>query len=195
VKRVFDLTLAITALVLLAPLFAVIMIAVLVTDGWPVFFGQKRVGQHGVPFIMWKFRTMVVGSDRRGNRLTIGSDPRVTRLGYWLRKFKIDELPQFWNVVRGEMSLVGPRPEVPEYVDRYTAQQREVLKLKPGITDVASIRFRHEGELLGTANDPHETYVRQIMPLKISLNLEYARSASVLSDLRVMAKTATSLLE
>jgi lipopolysaccharide/colanic/teichoic acid biosynthesis glycosyltransferase len=195
VKRVFDLTLAITALVLLAPLFAVIMIALLVTDGWPVFFGQKRVGQHGVPFIMWKFRTMVVGSDRRGNRLTIGSDPRVTRLGYWLRKFKIDELPQFWNVVRGEMSLVGPRPEVPEYVDRYTAQQREVLKLKPGITDVASIRFRHEGELLGTASDPHETYVRQIMPLKISLNLEYARSASVLSDLRVMAKTATSLLE
>jgi lipopolysaccharide/colanic/teichoic acid biosynthesis glycosyltransferase len=189
----FDLVLAATGLLVLAPLLGLVMVAVAACDGPPIFFGQRRVGQYGAPFTMWKFRTMVVGSDRSGNRLTLGHDPRITRIGYWLRKYKIDELPQLWNVVRGEMSFVGPRPEVPEYVELYTAQQRKVLQLKPGITDVASIRFRNENELL-IGDNAHEVYVNEIMPQKISLNIEYASRSNLFSDLCVIAKTTSILL-
>jgi lipopolysaccharide/colanic/teichoic acid biosynthesis glycosyltransferase len=147
------------------------------------------VGRGGKPFRMIKFRTMRAEPVKDASLLTVGEDPRITRIGRLVRNLKLDELPQLINVVRGEMSLVGPRPEVPKYVDKYTPEQRRVLDLMPGITDPASIRFRNESELLGKADDPESTYVERIMPEKIRLNLEYARRSSFLSDIGIVLKT------
>jgi lipopolysaccharide/colanic/teichoic acid biosynthesis glycosyltransferase len=143
---------------------------------------------------MWKFRTMVVDAERRGPPLTVGADPRITPLGSWLRRHKLDELPQLVNVLRGDMTLVGPRPEVRRYVARYTPQQRRVLDLVPGMTDPASVRFRDESLLLAAAADPEVLYVHRLMPEKIRLNLDYAARATVWSDLVVILTTAASLL-
>lgn len=158
-------------------------------DKGPVFFRQERVGYKGRPFRIWKFRTMVVDAEKIGKPLTVGRDPRITRVGYWLRKFKLDELPQLFNVLVGEMSLVGPRPEVPKYVALYTPEQRKVLDLVPGITDPASIKYRDESEILGRSPDPDRTYLEEIMPEKIRLNLEYAAHATVWSDFIIVLKT------
>ncbi|HEX6533927.1 MAG TPA: sugar transferase [Gemmatimonadaceae bacterium] len=192
-KRACDVLGAAVGLVVLSPLLVAIALAIALVDGRPVLFRHERVGRRGRLFRMWKFRTMVVGAERKGPHITPGGDPRVTRLGRWLRRRKLDELPQLVNVLRGEMSLVGPRPEVPRYVARYTAAEREVLRLVPGITDPASIRYADEGALLARAADPERLYVEEVMPEKIRLNLEYARRATPLTDIATVAATLLHL--
>lgn len=193
-KRVVDVVVSALAVLLLWPLGLVIAGAVVLGDGGPAFFRQERVGRGGGTFRMWKFRTMVVDAERRGRQLTVGGDPRVTRVGAVLRRTKLDELPQLFNVLRGEMSLVGPRPEVPRYVALYTADQRAVLRLTPGITDPASLRYRDESTELAVAADPERMYVEHILPEKIRLNLTYASQATWVSDLAVIGATVGALV-
>lgn len=188
-KRVFDLAAAFLGVLLLSPLFLAVALWVRVCDGSPVFFRQVRIGRGGDPFRMLKFRTMVPGAENRGALLTVGADGRITPTGKWLRRWKIDELPQLFNVLGGTMSFVGPRPEVARYVARYTPEQRSVLDRMPGITDPASIRYRDESELLARAGDPEDYYVRVLLPEKIRLNLEYGERATVSADVRVILKT------
>lgn len=192
-KRAFDLCWTVPGLLLLSPLLAVVAVLVLVRDGRPVFFRQERIGRGGRPFRIWKFRTMAAGS-ATGGALTVAGDARVTRTGRWLRALKLDELPQLFNVLAGEMSLVGPRPEVPRFVDQYTPAQRLVLDAPPGITDPACLRFRHEGELLARARDPERVYVTEIMPEKLRLNLEYATRATRWTDFVVIVRTLWTLV-
>lgn len=194
IKRAFDLCGALLGLVVVAPVLAAIALVIVLFEGRPVFFRQERVGASGRTFRMWKFRTMVVGAERMGAPLTVGNDRRVTRVGRWLRRQKLDELPQLLNVVTGEMSLVGPRPEVPHLLARYTPAQREVLRLVPGITDPASLRFYDEANLLARAADPERFYFEAIVPEKIRLNLRYAREATLLTDLVVIASTVRRIV-
>ena len=171
--RFFDILLSGIGLVLLSPLFLLIYIIIRTSSRGPGFYSQKRIGKDGMPFKLHKFRTMRIGSDK-GRLITVGGkDTRITKAGYYIRKYKLDELPQLWNVFIGEMSLVGPRPEVEKYVQLYTPSQRVVLKVKPGITDYASIEFSDENVILGQADDPEKMYVEQIMPKKIEYNLRY----------------------
>ncbi|WP_306589636.1 sugar transferase [Geothrix sp. 21YS21S-4] len=188
-KRVFDVFWSALGLALLWPLLLVAACAVKLEDGGPIFFRQVRVGRGGKPFRIWKFRTMVVDADRQGRAITVGRDPRITRVGAWLRDTKLDELPQLLNVLVGEMSLVGPRPEVPRYVAFYSDAEQAILGLRPGITDLASIKYRSESELLAEAENPDETYVRVLLPDKIRINLAYASRASVASDFLVILAT------
>ncbi|MGH7721173.1 MAG: sugar transferase [Gemmatimonadaceae bacterium] len=192
-KRTFDLACGVLGLGVGAPIFLAVAALVFLADGRPVFFRQERVGLHGRTLWMWKFRSMRTGSDRKGALLTVGDDPRVTRVGRWLRRFKLDELPQLLNVIAGDMSIVGPRPEVGRYVRLYSTAQRRVLDLVPGITDPASIRYRDESALLGTAGDPEQLYVAEILPEKIRLNLEYAERATVCTDLALVLRTLGAL--
>lgn len=189
VKRLFDVLSAFAGLLLLMPLFILVAAAIKLDDGGPVFFRHERIGKGNKPFGMYKFRSMRVDAAQHGGPLTVGGDPRITRSGRWLRKSKLDELPQLWNVLRGEMSLVGPRPEVAKYVSLYTAEQRKVLDLVPGITDPASIKFRDEEQLLAQANEPERIYIETIMPEKIRLNLEYAAQATFWRDIGVILLT------
>jgi len=193
-KRVFDFIFSALGLVILFPIFIIIALLIKIEDGGPVLFIQERIGYRGRPFFMYKFRTMVVDADKKGNLLTVGGDPRITKSGRLLRKFKLDELPQLINVLKGEMSLVGPRPEVEKYVNLYTNEQREVLNLYPGITDPASIEYVNESELLAQSSDPEKLYVEKIMPEKIVLNLEYARQASWWTDFLVIIKTLARII-
>ena len=193
VKRAFDVASAAAGLVLLSPLFAIIAVAIKLDGPGPVFFRQERVGRGGALFRIWKFRTMVADAERRGGVLTVGEDPRVTGAGRMLRRYKLDELPQLLNVIAGEMSLVGPRPEVARYVALYGPRERPVLDLLPGITDPASIEFRDEGALLAGYPDPEAAYVRDFIPRKAALNLEYAARATVASDLGLVLRTVFSL--
>ena len=193
-KRIFDLFFTLLGLPFLFPLFFIIGLLIKLEDGGPIFFVQKRIGYKGKPFLMWKFRTMIVDADKKGTLITIGKDPRITRVGYWVRKFKLDELPQLFNVLKGEMSLVGPRPEVEKYVMLYTPEQEQVLNLIPGMTDPASIKYLNENELLAQAEDPERVYVEKIMPEKIEINLEYARVASCWNDFLVIIKTVLRIL-
>ncbi len=192
-KRTFDLVGAGVGLVLLAPLLSLLTLLVKVHDGGPVFFRQERVGYRGRSFRIWKFRTMVPDAEARGSPLTVGRDPRVTRIGGWLRRLKLDELPQLFNVLVGDMSLVGPRPEVPRYVAAYTADQRRVLELVPGVTDEASIRYVDESTMLAGAAEPERLYIEVIMPDKIRLNLAYAARAAVWTDVRLILATLRRL--
>lgn len=189
IKRCFDFVGAAVGLAILFPALLIVALVVKVADGGPVFYRQTRIGKNGRTFRIWKFRTMAIGADKLGPSITKSGDSRVTPIGRRLRKWKIDELPQLLNVLVGEMSLVGPRPEVPKYVAMYTADQRRVLDFKPGITDKASIEFRNEEALLATAEDPELLYRLFCIPRKIEINLEYALRASVLSDLRVIGAT------
>ncbi len=160
----------------------------------PIVYRQQRVGLNGQLFSLFKFRTMVINSDRKGG-LTVGArDPRITRLGYYLRKFKIDELPQLWNVLFNDMSFVGPRPEIKKYVDLYSPEQKKVLSIKPGITDYASIVYKNENEILGQAVNPEQEYIRTIMPHKISLNLTYIQKKSLPAYFAILFKTIFSIL-
>jgi len=193
-KRTLDLVCAGVGVALLAPLFLFIALLVKAEDGGPVFFKQERIGYRGRPFRMWKFRTMVPDAEACGLLLTVGRDVRVTGVGAWLRRLKLDELPQLFNVVVGDMTLVGPRPEVPRYVALYRADQRRVLELMPGVTDEASIRYANEGTMLAAAADPERFYVEQIVPEKIRLNLAYAGRATVWTDLRVILATLRRLV-
>ena len=188
-KRAFDLFWATVGLLMVWPLFLVVAVLIKLDDRGPVFFRQRRLGLLGKPFRMWKFRTMVVDAERCGSALTVGGDPRITRIGHWLRRTKFDELPQLFNVWRGEMSLVGPRPEVQKYVDLYSDDQRRVLALRPGITDLASVKYRNESAILADAQDPERTYIEKVMPEKIMINLEYASRASVWGDFCVILRT------
>lgn len=188
-KRLFDIIASFIGLILLSLPLLVVALLIKMSDGGPVLFKQQRIGYRGRPFTMLKFRTMRVGADSMGPLITVGEDPRITRIGRWLRKAKIDELPQLINVLRGEMSLVGPRPEVPKYVAMYSAEQRQVLNLVPGITDPASLKYRNESELLASAVDPLDLYVNVIMPDKIRINIQYAQTATLLSDIRFIIKT------
>ena len=192
-KRLFDLVAAGAGLLLLAPVLAVVALAIMLESGPPVFFRQERVGRHGVPFRIWKFRTMVADAERTGGALTIGADPRITSLGRFLRRYKLDELPQLLNVVSGEMSLVGPRPEVARYVAGYTTEERRVLALVPGVTDPASLEYRDEASMLAGRPDPERAYVEEIAPRKIALNLAYAEHATRRSDLGIILRTIAHL--
>lgn len=192
-KRLFDLCCTVCGLLLIWPLLLLIALLVKCDDGGPVFFRQQRIGRHGKPFRMWKYRTMVVNAEALGLQITVGRDPRITRFGHLLRATKLDELPQLFNVLVGEMSLVGPRPEVARYVGMYTEAQRPVLELMPGITDPASIQYRHESELLAQADDPDRTYIDVIMPEKVRLNLEYAQQATPLHDFLIILHTLKRL--
>ncbi|MCG3148791.1 MAG: hypothetical protein PCFJNLEI_02238 [Verrucomicrobiae bacterium] len=189
VKRVFDFSLAAIGLLVLSPVLLVLALLVKISDGGPSFYRQQRVGQGGQLFWIWKFRTMIVNAERQGLGVTKDGDARITRIGRWLRKSKLDELPQLWNVLRGDMSLVGPRPEVPRYVARYTEAQRAVLTLKPGVTDLATLAFRNEEELLASAADVEKYYVEQCLPRKIELNLAYQQRANLWQDMRLIGQT------
>jgi lipopolysaccharide/colanic/teichoic acid biosynthesis glycosyltransferase len=193
-KRVFDFLCAAMGLLVLAPLFLIIAIGIKLDDRGPILFRQIRVGQLGRKFEIYKFRTMVTNAEALGKQITVGNDPRITVIGTFLRKYKLDELPQLINVLKGEMSLVGPRPEVPKYVSLYTPEQRQVLSVLPGITDLASIQFRHENELLARAPNSEQTYVEEIMPRKLALNQIYIRQSSLLFDLRIILETLRRLI-
>ncbi len=187
VRQAFDQIASFLALMLLAPVLVTIGAFIFLESGWPVLFRQIRIGRNGERFQLLKFRTMRKG--KSGPSLTIGGDARITVIGQILRKFKVDELPQLWNVVRGEMSLVGPRPEVPEFVDMSNPVWRSVLRVRPGITDPASIAYRNEGELLATVSEPVEFYRNSLLPTKLALNLEYLKKQSFWLDMKVILET------
>ena len=191
-KRVMDLAGATVGLALLWPLLLAIAAAIRLEDGGAVFFRQTRIGEGGVPFRIWKFRSM--SATRAGREITADGDARITRVGGWLRRFRLDELPQLVNVLAGEMSLVGPRPELPRFVEGYSPAERPVLDFRPGMTDPASLRFRDEGALLAASADPVETYVQRILPEKLRVSLAYARRATPLTDLGVLLATAGAML-
>lgn len=192
-KRTCDLVGAILGLVLLSPLLLAAAVLVRLGSPGPVFFRQQRIGRGFRPFWIYKFRTMVQDAPARGRAITVGQDPRITPLGRILRKTKIDELPQLLNVLRGDMSLVGPRPEVRRYVELFREDYVEILRVRPGITDLASIRFRDESAVLGQAEDPEAEYVRRILPEKIRLAQEYVRSQSLGTDLGLILRTVIKL--
>jgi lipopolysaccharide/colanic/teichoic acid biosynthesis glycosyltransferase len=194
IKRSLDIVGAAVLLLVFSPLIAAITASVRLDSDGPVFYGGWRVGRGGRPFRMWKFRTMVSNADRIGGPSTAGDDPRITRVGKHLRRYKLDELPQLWNVLVGNMSLVGPRPEVQQYVDLYTAEERAILTVRPGITDFASLWNSDEGALLQGAEDPERVYLEQIRPTKIRLQLEYVRRQSVATDLLILGQTAAAVL-
>jgi lipopolysaccharide/colanic/teichoic acid biosynthesis glycosyltransferase len=188
-KRGLDVFVTSCAFVLLAPALLLIAVVIKIDSPGPVLYRGRRVGAGGRPFAMLKFRTMVVGADRLGGPSTANGDPRVTRVGRILRKYKADELPQLINVLTGDMSLVGPRPEVPQYVAMFTQQELQILEVKPGITDLATLWNSDEGAVLAGADDPERMYLEVIRPRKIQLQLEYVRSRSFASDLRILWQT------
>lgn len=195
IKRMFDLLAAAAGLVLIAPLLAMIAIAVKLDSPGPVLFRQERVGRHGESFRIRKFRTMVQDAPKLGGAITVGRDPRITRVGHWLRRYKLDELPQLIDVLVGDMSLVGPRPEVPRYVALYPPEVRErVLSVRPGITDNASLAFIDENAQLAGAEDPEKEYVERILPHKLGLYLDYVDNQSFGRDLSIIFRTALRIV-
>lgn len=193
-KRLFDWCASTFGLIVFAPLLIFIAICIKLDSPGPVFFRQERVGRGGRIFRIHKFRTMVPDAERRGLQITVGADARVTRVGFWLRKYKLDELPQLLDVWLGRMSLVGPRPEVPRYVACYPEEVRAVvLSVRPGITDRASIEFKDENEILSRAVDPHAAYVNEVLPVKLRYYVEYVDSRSLVGDIKLILKTLRSL--
>ncbi|MNJ82778.1 putative undecaprenyl-phosphate N-acetylgalactosaminyl 1-phosphate transferase [compost metagenome] len=188
-KRLFDILVSFIILSVFLPFGILIALAIVLESRGGAFYRQERIGKNGVPFKLWKFRTMRVNADKLG-KLTVGMrDPRITRVGYFIRKSKLDEFPQFLNVLVGEMSIVGPRPEVQEYVSLYTEDQRKILSVKPGITDYASLEYFKENELLGKSENPRETYIHEIMPAKIELNKKYIANPTLSQDIKIMWQT------
>ncbi len=194
-KRAMDIMLSACALAVLWPLLLLIALAIWIDDPGPVFYRQVRVGRNGKTFRIFKFRSMVMDADKKGLAITVGRDSRITRVGAVLRKTKLDELAQLLNVILGQMSFVGPRPEVPKYVELYTPYQRQVLLVRPGITDYASIAYRNENDLLAGAPNPEAMYIEQIMPDKIELNMKYLREISPLADIRLILKTIVAVIK
>lgn len=193
-KRLMDIVLSLIVLACFFPFGILLAIFIILESKGGVFYRQERIGLKGVAFKLWKFRSMRPNAEFQG-KLTVGErDPRITRVGAFVRKYKLDEFPQFINVLKGEMSVVGPRPEVIEYVRQYTETQRRVLEYKPGITDLASITFFEENKLLAQSEDPEATYLKEIMPDKIRINLEYQQNATVWSDIKVVWKTAMRMI-
>jgi lipopolysaccharide/colanic/teichoic acid biosynthesis glycosyltransferase len=193
-KRVFDVIVATLGLLVLAPLFVIAGVWITVTSPGPIFYRARRVGLNGALFNLYKFRSMVVDADCIGAGITAGDDPRITRAGRFLRRAKLDELPQLINVLKGDMSMVGPRPEDPRYVESYTPEQRRVLTVRPGITSWASIEYRHEEQLL-SASTGDEVYRREIMPQKLTLDLQYLDRQSLQLDLNILWRTFLALFE
>ncbi len=193
-KRIFDMLVAALGLVILAPVFAIIGVWIKATSPGPIFYRARRAGRNGVPFGLYKFRSMVVDADRVGGGITAGDDPRITRTGRFLRRAKLDELPQLLNVMKGDMSLVGPRPEDPRYVESYTPEQRRVLTVRPGITSWASVQYRHEEQLLSVST-VDDVYRREIMPHKLALDLQYIDRQSWWLDLNILWRTCFALFE
>ena len=192
-KRLFDIAFAFLFLLVLSPLMVFIALWVTMDSRGGVFFFQERVGKNSIPFHLMKFRTMRPHSEQFG-QITVGAkDPRITSAGAWLRKYKMDELPQLFNILKGDMAVVGPRPEVPKYVKLYTPEQLRVLEVRPGLTDFASLEFFHENELLSKSPDPERTYVEEIMPVKLALNLKYITEASLFTDLNIILLTIRAI--
>ncbi len=194
-KRIFDIFVSCLVLILAFPLLLLIALAVKISSSGPVLFRQPRVGLDGAEFNILKFRSMLSGAENHGPQITAAGDRRITAAGRVLRRTKLDELPQFWNVLRGDMSLVGPRPEVLKYVLMYTPEQRATLSIQPGITDPASIRFRHEESLISEQPDPERYYVECLMPQKLTMNLEYLANISFTNDIRVICRTVVATLQ
>lgn len=193
-KRLFDIFVSLIILFIFLPFGLIISILIAVGSKGGVFYTQQRIGRYGKSFGLLKFRTMRPDSDKSG-KLTVGMrDPRITRVGYFLRKFKLDEFPQFINVLMGQMSIVGPRPEVEEYVKHYSDEQRKILSVKPGITDYASIEYFNENELLGNSNNPQKTYIEDIMPAKLKLNEKYLENPGLSTDLKIMWLTFKKII-
>ena len=194
-KRAMDIAISGCALLVIWPVLLLIALAIKIDDPGPVFYRQVRVGKDGKEFRIYKFRTMIVDADKKGLAITVGRDNRITRMGRLLRKTKLDELAQLINVFTGEMSFVGPRPEVPKYVNMYTPYQRQVLLVRPGITDYASIAYRNENDMLEGADDPERMYIDVIMPDKIELNMKYLREISPLADIRLIFSTIIAVIK
>jgi len=194
-KRLFDLFFVIPGLLILSPVFLLIALLIKRDDNGPILFKQVRVGQHGKLFKVLKYRTMVVDAEQKGAKVTTGGDPRITQTGHWLRKYKLDELPQLFNVLKGDMSLVGPRPEVPEYVKFYTEEQKQtVLSVPPGITDLASIEFRNENDLLAGSKDPVKDYREKVLPIKLKYYEQYVKERSLWLDFKIIIKTIIAIV-
>jgi len=182
-------------LVVFFPFGLVLALLIVLDSRGGVFYRQIRVGRNGQEFGLFKFRTMVTNADKAGQLTVGGRDPRITRMGYFLRKSKLDEMPQLLNILSGQMSIVGPRPEVPRYVKLYTAEQRNVLNVRPGLTDYASLEYINENEVLGRAEDPEKTYIEDIMPQKLALNQQYIAEAGLLTDLKIIFKTIGKIIK
>jgi len=194
-KRLFDIVVSFIGLVFLLPIFLIISIIIKLDSKGPIFFRQVRIGKEGRRFKIYKFRTMIVDAEAKGMQLTVDGDNRITRSGHFLRKYKIDELPQLINVLIGDMGFVGPRPEVPKYVAMYNEKQKEILKIRPGITDIASIRYRDENAILAQSRDPEQTYINEIMPDKLRLNFKYIENMSVIYDIRLIFETVLKIVK
>lgn len=194
-KNLFDLSFAILGIILLSPVYLLTAIWIKLDSKGAVIYKQTRVGKNNSDFSLYKFRTMRTDSDKSGLLTVGGRDNRITGAGYYLRKFKIDELPQLFNILKGEMSFVGPRPEVRKYVDLYNEQQKKVLTVLPGITDIASVKYRNENELLEKAEHPEEYYIEYIMQDKLKLNLEYIGQRTFINDIKVIFKTLSAILK
>ena len=192
--RLCDILFSFIGLLFLSPLFLIVALWIVIDNPGPVFYRQQRVGKGNKDFGLLKFRSMRVGADKMG-QITVGErDPRITRAGYYIRKYKLDELPQLWNVLIGDMSLVGPRPEVRKYVDTYTPDQRIVLSVRPGITDYASIEYIDENRLLAQAKDPDKTYIEQIIPAKIALNMRYINHQTLGEYFKIILLTFSKII-
>jgi len=194
-KRVFDILMATIGLILLSPLFLLVAVLIKLDSPGPIFFRQERIGKRFRSFLIYKFRTMVEHAAQIGTEITYGKDPRITRIGRLLRETKIDELPQIINVLKGEMSLVGPRPEIRQYVELFQRDYEEILKVRPGISDMASLKYSDEGSLLGNSRNPREEYISRVLPDKIRLAREYIKHSSLVFDLRLIFKTLLKLFE
>lgn len=189
IKRIFDIIMSLIGIIILSPIFIIVSIIISIGSSGNILFLQKRVGRDEKEFNIYKFRTMINDAEKLGKQITVGDDSRITKVGSILRKFKIDELPQLFNVLNGDMSLVGPRPEVPKYVALYTEKQKEVLSIRPGITDMASLRYKDENAILGKVDNPEEYYINVIMQDKLSLNLEYIEKSNIIFDIGLILKT------
>lgn len=193
-KRLFDIIISLIVLSVGLPFGILIALVIVIDSKGKIFYKQTRVGRHNVDFPLYKFRTMYSESDR-GSLITIGeNDMRITKIGLFLRKYKIDEFPQFLNILKGEMSIVGPRPEVRKYVDLYTPEQMKVLSVRPGLTDYASIRYVNENALLAASKDPEQTYIHEIMPDKLALNLKYIEEQSLWVDMKIILQTFAAII-
>ncbi len=194
-KRIFDILFSITVLIFFLPIGILIALLILLESRGGVFYLQERIGKNRKPFFLYKFRTMRKNADKEG-RLTVGmKDSRITKIGYFLRKYKLDEFPQFINVLKGEMSIVGPRPEVKEFVDLYNEEQLRILDVKPGITDLASLEYFEENKILGQAEDPKKIYIEKVMPDKLELNKKYLESPTLWNDLKIIWRTFRRMLQ
>lgn len=193
-KRAFDLIFSFIILTTFLPFGIMIALFIMLSSPGGIFYRQERIGKNGIPFMLYKFRSMRTHSDRSGT-LTVGmNDSRITKVGVFIRKYKLDEFPQFINVLFGNMSVVGPRPEVKEFVDLYTEKQRKILEVKPGITDYASLEYFNENEILAQSSDPKKTYIEEVMPHKILINQKYLINPSVAHDLKIIAKTIKRII-